>query len=123
MYVFVGERRSATAVENDWTWRDGRLAAKPLFEALVAAGVEPREQRFVNVFCDGDGPEIVSIENVFQILEFATFGLIVVAMGKKVQGVLREQGIEHISIVHPAARGKIRKTERYQEHIKEQLGL
>lgn len=27
--LFVGERRSETAVRQGWTWTDGRLAAKP----------------------------------------------------------------------------------------------
>ena len=45
----------------------------------------------------------------------------IVAMGAKVQKALRAEGINFIPIVHPAARGAIRKKERYIEHIREAL--
>lgn len=61
--VFIGECRSLTAQRKGWTWKDGRLAAKPLFEV----------------------------------------------------------GFRHIALVHPAARGRIRKRERYHAHVKERL--
>jgi hypothetical protein len=42
-------------------------------------------------------------------------------MGKRVDRELTHQQVKHISIVHPAARGKIRKTEAYQTHFKERI--
>lgn len=36
-FLFVGERPSPKAATMGVTWRDGRLAAKQLFDALVAS--------------------------------------------------------------------------------------
>ena len=107
-YLFVGEQRSPTAVHKDWKWEDGRLAAKQLFEALIACGIDPFNQRFVNVFSD-DGSL-----NIFEIQE----DVIVVGMGKTAQRELLKRNIPHREIIHPAARGKIRNKDEYAKHIR-----
>ena len=119
-YIFVGECRSLTAVDRGWSWHDGRLAAKPLFEALVAMGVDPSEQQFVNLFCDPPAAPRVnghSVARLFVALGTST----IVALGKRVSTALAKRGIVHVAIVHPAARGRIRKRERYIAHVAERL--
>lgn len=39
LFIFIGERRSQTAIERGWTWADGRLAAKTLSDALAPLGL------------------------------------------------------------------------------------
>ncbi len=111
-YLFVGEERSKRAKELKVTWKDGALAAKPLFEALRACDIDPDLVHFCNWF-EG-GQEQVRTSTV-------SSKVTVVAMGKKVQAALEEEGIPHLAIVHPAARGRIRKRERYIAHVKEVL--
>lgn len=108
-YLFVGEKRSNRAIKMGVTLKDGRLAAKQLFDALRYCQIEPSEHEYCNWFEGGktrvrkyeDGP--------------------IVALGNKVAKALNKEGIEHIFIFHPAARGKIRKKELYCAHVKEQL--
>lgn len=107
--LFVGEKRSEKAVKMGVRWEDGKLAAKQLFDALKANGIDPSTCKFINWFEKGTKNKIKSYDGV-------VFG-----MGRKVQEALAKSGVEHIPIVHPAARGKIRKKERYTEHIKEVL--
>ncbi len=110
MILFVGEERSDLAVERGWTWKSGRLAAKQLFDALALIGIDPAEHRFVNWFESSDRFEVYHHEGP------------VVAMGRKVQRALTAKGIEHIPLVHPAARGKIRAKGIYAAHVAEMLG-
>ena len=109
MILFVGERRSPRAKTLGLTWKDGGLAAKPLFEALHACGIDPQCCRFVNLF-ERSGPRTVR-----------DFPGAIVGMGRKVQARLARMGIKHTPIVHPAARGSIRKRERYISHVKAAL--
>jgi hypothetical protein len=103
--LFVGESRSPTAKRMGVTWKDGRLAAKPLFEALEFIGIDPAQHKFVNWF-EGGKQAVRSFRDGS-----------IVAMGKKVQRALDAEGIQYIGIVHPAARGKIRKRETYISHV------
>lgn len=107
-YLFVGEDRSQRAKDLKVTWKDGALAAKPLFEALRACDINPDTVEFVNWF-EGGKKTVRETK------------LLVVALGKKVQAALVEEGIPHIAMIHPAARGRIRKRERYIAHVKEVL--
>lgn len=118
-YIFVGECRSQTAIDRGWKWTDGRLAAAPLFEALRAAGIDPNSQEFVNLFRDPPGSAKVDGASVRKLL--AATGCVIVAMGKRVAGELAKRGIVHTPIVHPAARGKIRRRDRYIAHVCEAL--
>lgn len=94
------------------TWTDGRLAAKQLFDALDALGIKPEQRAFVNWF-EAGGPE--------RVRELAA-DYRLVAMGRKVQMALDAQGIAYIALVHPAARGRIRRKEIYAAHVAEMLG-
>jgi hypothetical protein len=85
------------------------LAAKQLFDALLATGIDPAAHRFVNWFERG-GRGLVR-RHVGPI----------VAMGRKVQQALAASGIEHLELVHPAARGAIRKKAVYEDHVRRVL--
>jgi hypothetical protein len=118
--LFIGECRSLTAKSKGWTWEDGRLAAKPLFEALEAMGVNPKDHEYTNLWMDTSPPVIAA--NKFEWLRMKqTSGSVLVALGKRVSGQLEFFGVDHVALVHPAARGKIRKRERYHAHVKKTL--
>lgn len=117
---FVGECRSLTAKRKHWTWKDGRLAAKPLFEALRAMGVDPVAHQYCNLWTDNVVP-VIPPSRVGMLLARQHEGVVIVALGKKVSAELVKRGIEHVALVHPAARGKIRKRERYHKHVKDKL--
>lgn len=126
--LFVGECRSLTAQRKNWTWEDGRLAAKPLFEALRAMGVDPSAHEYVNLWTDsGSGttakssPKILG-STIRRIMALGDDPHIVIALGKRVSHELSRRGIVHVALVHPAARGAIRKRERYHAHVAEMLG-
>ena len=106
--LFVGENRSHLAKKMNVTWEDGRLAAKQLFDALDAIGFPRDACEFCNWFEGGKG-------------KVRNWDGGIVAMGAKVQKALRAEGINFIPIIHPAARGAIRKKERYIEHIRDAL--
>jgi hypothetical protein len=126
--LFVGECRSLTAQRKGWTWADGRLAAKPLFEALEAMGVDPRQHEYVNLWIDNASgltygslkPGILG-STVRVIMARKSAGLVIVALGKRVSEQLARRGIVHVALVHPAARGRIRKRARYPAHVAEKL--
>lgn len=129
--LFVGECRSLTAQSKGWTWKDGRLAAKPLFEALQAMGVDPKAHKFTNLWTDnatGQTPGrsgyheivVISWQKIEQLKRHVATG-VVVALGKRVSDELSHRDVPHVALVHPAARGKIRKRERYHAHVKEKL--
>lgn len=113
-FLFVGHEPSATALKRGWTWRDGHLAAKQLFDALRDGGIEPRDQWFANIVD----------ENCIPLCRHASItGLTVVAMGLVAHRFLTEHRVEHTLIAHPAARGAIRKKHRYAAHVAYELGL
>lgn len=108
-YLFVGETRSEQAKKNGWSWEQGVSTAKYLFDALRDVGITPEEQEYTNLWNDeGELQEIQTNKKV-------------VGMGKVVQTKLKELGVEHIGIVHPAARGKWKKRDVYRSHLKEEL--
>ena len=129
--IFVGECRSLTAQRKGWTWKDGRLAAKPLFEALEAMGVDPSAQLYINLWTDTPTgttygnleikPQILG-RTIDRIKRAMSDGRIAVALGKRVSDQLARRGLVHVALVHPAARGKIRKRERYHAHVADKLG-
>lgn len=105
MMLFVGERKSETARRKGWSWQDGHLAAKTLFNALRACGIDPTRCIFVNWF------------NTRQRNTIKQCKVPIIAMGCKVQRAMRSAGIAHTPMIHPAARGLIRKKERYKAHV------
>lgn len=121
LYVFVGEKRSDTAIRRGWTWLDGHLAARTLHRALKNVGLDPQWHVYMNLFRDGDGYELVLFE-VDMLRSLAGQGYTVVGMGRRVQAELERLGIEHRKLVHPAARGSIRASAEYDRHVAFVLG-
>ena len=122
MFVFVGERRSPKARRMRVTWRDGRLAAKPLFEALRAAGYDPHAQVYLNLFAERGRTLRVIRQALRRIKRWAAAGGQIVGLGQAVCHTLTRLGVAHRQLVHPAARGTIRRKERYRQHVCEVLG-
>lgn len=108
-YLFIGEKRSNTAIKMNVTWVDKRLAASHLSKALEYIGIDWDDCEFMNVY--EDNPK--DIEN---------FNGVKIAMGRKVEKELNKLNIEHEFIFHPAARGTIRKIDNYKNHVKERIG-
>jgi len=116
--LFVGEKRSPKAIEMGVTWKDGRLAAKHLFEALRRLNIDIAKCDFKNVYQEILEENIVNKDAVEEIKQFNG---IVVAMGRKVERVLKNHFIEHEFIYHPATRGTVRNIDNYCIHVKENL--
>ena len=107
--LFVGENRSQTAIRMGVTWKDRRLAAKQLFDAFDALGIDHSEFEFTN---------IKEPEDFLSQLEMATEEKIpIIGMGRIVQRLLKNLRVYHLPMIHPAARGKIRKKELYTRHV------
>jgi hypothetical protein len=120
--VFVGERRSQRAIQMCVTWRDGHLAAKTLHDALRAAGLDPEQQRYENLFPDPPLP-LVPDEATLRMLRGAvTCGGTLIAMGRLVQRTLAAHDIPFRPMVHPAALGRIRKRALYHAHVAAVVG-
>ena len=119
-YLFVGERQSHQAAKINATWQNGKLAAKQLHDALRMLNIEPMEQRYVNLWSrPGTGPikDCVETSALAYIAESIAIGYTIIGMGQFVSRALAEHGVTHLLIVHPAARGAIRKKERYAAHV------
>lgn len=110
MYLFVGEKRSNRAIQLGVTFRDKALAGKQLYDALTFIGIDYDSCEFVNLFERG-GKKVVK----------STTDKPIVALGSKVAKWMEKNRIKHIQVIHPAARGTIRKKENYFNHIKEKL--
>jgi hypothetical protein len=115
--LFVGERRSPRAMAMGVDWTHGRLSAKTLHDALRAIGIDPSEQLYVNLFRDPPSPLQVEPKALEKLTLHCLGGRPVIALGKKVAAFLERFGIHHVALVHPAARGSIRRTENYQAHV------
>ena len=115
-YLFIGEKRSATAIARDWSWTDGHLAAKTLMDAVLAClpTNAPRAFAFGNAFYD-DGSENAATKDLAALA--VQHGMVVVGLGKKAQAKLKEWHIPHRCMIHPAARGAIRTRAVYRAHV------
>lgn len=125
-YVFVGERQSPKAARGGHTWQNGKAAAHTLHAALRECGVEPDTCAFLNLWRKpGLGPtrERLAPGVLAQLKEAQAVGATVLAMGRLVQAELERRRIPFRPMVHPAARGRIRKRERYVEHVREVLNV
>ncbi len=107
--LFVGEQRSELAIKLGLTWKDGGLAAKQLFDALRLCNIDPANVSFTNWFERGGKKIVREWEGT------------IIAMGQKVHLAMNERNISHLTIVHPAARGKIRRKDLYADHVKTNL--
>ena len=113
-WLFVGERRSRTAIRRGYSWTDKRLCGRTLAGALHACGVDPAQYECINVYTDEgalDRQALASIRTA------SAGGWVVVGLGRAVQRVLTVAGIPHRAMIHPAARGQIRRREAYQKHV------
>lgn len=123
-FIFVGERPSRTAVRRGWTWEHGRLAAKTLHDALARIGINPMKQKYINLFgddCEKDAESDETNERILLIRRLNRRGYKVVGMGRRVCHKLREAGVAHLSMRHPAARGRLRRRELYTAHVRQSL--
>jgi hypothetical protein len=96
------------------TWMDGRLCAGTLRAALDIAGIDPSHYVFANVYRD-DGS--LNARTLWLTNWAIGEGWTVVGLGQKVQRELTRAGCRHTPLIHPAARGAIRKTSAYQAHV------
>jgi muconate cycloisomerase len=96
-------------------------SVQTLQDALRAAGVAPERCVFVNVLHDDPRDGEPCSNTLVALHALAHAGATVVALGRRVQGVLRRGGISYIPLTHPAARGAIRKRAAYQQHVREVL--
>jgi hypothetical protein len=120
-FVFVGERRSQWAVQLGVRWEDGRLAARTLHEALRAIGLDPHQQRYLNLYPD-EGQRVVDPKTLARVRAMAHAGFVIVGMGRLVQRALARGGVPHLPLIHPAARGAIRARASYHAHAATVLG-
>ena len=116
--LFVGEKRSPKARQMKVTWKDGRLAGKHLMTAIERAKLDVENCDFMNVFREILAEDIVNKNAVATI---KNFNGTVVAMGRKVEKVLKNEGINHEFIYHPATRGSHRNIDKYCEHFRNNL--
>jgi hypothetical protein len=125
LICLVGENQSNKAYQNNWSWqrcqeeRRPRLCAIQLFEALQECSIDPYDMervKFRNLWnFDGD----IDYDTVEILYELQNQGYSIIGMGNKVQKALNDLEIEHIGIIHPAARGIMRRRGMYIQHIKE----
>jgi hypothetical protein len=112
-WIFVGEQRSPRAQTLGVTWQDRALCSKTLHEALEACGVTA-PQHFVNV---RDDTGRLAVRTLAALTQWQRQGVILIALGQKVQRVLRTHGLPYVPMVHPAARGKVRARAAYHAHV------
>lgn len=119
-FLFVGEKPSDKALELGATWRKGGQCATTLHSVLHRLGIHMREVRFTNLFTrtpdNADG--VIRSYTVSRIRRRAREGFVIVGMGQLVHTALCALGINHRHIVHPAARGVIRRKDTYVEHVR-----
>jgi len=111
-FLFVGERRSPRAIRMGVRLQDGRLAGRSLFDALEVCNINPQDHLYANLF---------ERRGFAWLRKHEASGVTIVAMGRKVQAALTRAGIPHRSLVHPAARGAIRRKRRYAAHVRHVL--
>jgi hypothetical protein len=120
-YLFIGEKRSQRAIQMNVRLEDGRLAAKQLFDALDHCNISREHCKFINLFESLEEQNIKVQHHDVHLVMAQANGFKLIGMGEKVSKELNLRGFAHIKIIHPAARGKIRKKSRYFTHIKNQL--
>ena len=122
--IFVGERQSPKAARYGHTWQNGKAAAATLHRALLAAGVDPSSCEFLNLWSVPGlkHPKRPPRREVLRDLRRAhRSGEKVVALGSIVAKELERLSIPHVPLRHPAARGKLRRRDLYEAHVREVL--
>ena len=115
--LFVGEKRSQRAIDLGYSWDDGRLAGCTLLAALEACGYSRtiRDFKIVNAYLD-NGSENTQARDLARTLHGK--GWLVIGMGHAAQHMLDVWRVPYRPMIHPAARGAIRKRERYHAHVR-----
>lgn len=124
--IFVGERQSPKAARYGHTWETRQAASATLHRALHAAGVDVTTVEFANLWGTPglkDPKRPPSRATLRRLRAAHHAGQRIVAMGALVQRELARHRIPHVPLIHPAARGKMRKAELYDAHVRERLGL
>ena len=85
--------------------------------ALRACGIDPTTVIFVNLFEDRDDRWELDLEVLAQLLQLAAAGATIVALGQRVHRAFGRLQLDHLHLVHPAARGRIRARACYQAHV------
>lgn len=126
-YIFVGERPSISAWKFSKQWSDGAYAGKQLKDAIDKIDcLEFADITFCNLWvkpkemANPATDELDLVDSIATIVRYSPWWTIV-GMGKIVQNKLDFFGIKHLKLIHPAARGKIRKKNRYLKHCVEVL--
>jgi hypothetical protein len=117
MFVFVGECPSKRACLLNITWESGGLAGKQLKDALTSIGFNYNEQIFLNLWRTSSNVP-VDPQAVQKLEQYYQEGYCIVGMGKRVQKELDKLGVQHLKLIHPAARGSIRQKACYTAHLK-----
>lgn len=123
-YVFVGERQSPKAAKYGHTWQNGHAAARTLHDTLSQLGISLESQVFLNLWSTPGlraPQEPPSADSLHAVREALASGACIVALGSLVAAALVRASVPHRRMVHPAARGLIRKRERYIAHAREVL--
>jgi hypothetical protein len=124
-YLFVGEKPSDKAKQIGATWESRQLAGRTLADALDALAVGEEARTFINLFGDTPDAPLANTKRVQlragRIRARQREGFVIVGLGRNVQQMLEHHGIEHRKLTHPAARGKIRRRDRYAAHVREVL--
>lgn len=120
MYYFIGEKRSEQAIKNNWHWEDNVSTAKFLLDCLKEVGITQKDIKFYNLWLDDGRLDSILLDGLCYMSNNLP-QCIVVGMGNIVCNKLDEEEVKHIKIIHPAARGKIRKKENYIAHLRENL--
>lgn len=118
-FLFIGEKRSATAIARDWTWEDERLAGRTLADALRELGLAYGKDYIALNILDDEGMFHREVLDTFR--RHQAIGWQLVALGKIAGKYLKAAQIEHLTLCHPAARGTRRKKVLYQAHVREVL--
>jgi hypothetical protein len=116
-FLFVGERPSPRAAAVGATWRNGKLCAKNLHDALLVNNIDPTKCEFVNLW---ETPGLGACEEepyLWPIRSGLAVGMTIVALGNLVSRELIRAELPHLKLIHPAARGTIRRTENYRAHV------
>jgi hypothetical protein len=116
--IFVGEQRSKTAIKRDWTWFDKRLCSKTLRVILDDYGLDLDDYTFINLF-DDEGK--LDLKHLHNIQSLGKNNWTIVSLGRRVERSLNNLGVRNTYMIHPAARGNIRKTSNYRTHVYEVL--
>jgi hypothetical protein len=113
-----GRRKGGTIVHI--STEGGRLAARTLHDALPACGLDPARQVYLNLFADpgeAEAARVIRPDILAELRGIAALGAPIVGLGRLVQRALVRAEIAHRPLVHPAARGSIRRRAAYQAHV------